>query len=50
MTTQPFSNGVGVKTSVNTRPKNRKTMIVLISVIVLILAISVTYIIIYPSL
>ncbi len=51
MNTEPIStNGIGVKTSVNTRGKNKKTLAVLLFVVALLLVISVVYIIIYPSL
>jgi hypothetical protein len=41
---------MSVKTSANTRPKNRRTLLILGIVIATILTISVTYIIIYPNL
>ncbi|MBS1903957.1 MAG: hypothetical protein JSS75_09655 [Bacteroidetes bacterium] len=50
MTQQPLSNGVTVKTSVTARKENKRTLTILMLVIGLILAIAVTYIIIYPSL
>jgi hypothetical protein len=43
-------NGTAVKTSVSARKENKRTLTILMLVIGLVLAISVTYIIIYPSL
>jgi hypothetical protein len=39
-----------VRTSVNTRPKNKKTLALLVGTIVALVVISVVYIIIYPKL
>ena len=51
MQTEPIStNGIVVKTSVNTRGKNKKTLAVLLVTIALVVTISVVYIIIYPTL
>lgn len=44
------ANGVTVKTSVNSRPQNRKVLWILLLTIAVVAAISFTYIIIYPSL
>lgn len=45
-----YTNGSHVKTSVTERKRNRKILIALVSTILLVVAISVVYIIIYPTL
>ena len=44
------TNGQYVKTSINSRTQNKKILFGLLGVIVLLVAISVVYIIIYPNL
>jgi hypothetical protein len=45
-----IQNGMEVRTSRNTRGKNKKTLTILVSTIIALIVISVVYIIIYPKL